>query len=81
MEGETYMSKNKKIKPSYSLRELIPEIAGIPELKGAHFDAEYKAVQRIVKVMKNITGNKEVRKRIPHEEKKSFIIITKIYIT
>lgn len=77
MEGETNMSKNKKIKPSYSLRELIPEIAGIPELKDAHFDAEYKAVQRIVKVMKNITGNDEVRQRIPHEEKKSFIIITR----
>ncbi|WP_310356594.1 hypothetical protein [Neobacillus drentensis] len=72
------MSKNKKIKPSYSLRELIPEIAGIQELKDAHFDAEYnKAVQRIVKVMKSITGNDEVRQRIPHEEKESFIIITR----
>lgn len=77
MKGETNMSKNKKVKPSYSLRELIPEIAGIPELKDAHFDAEYKAVQRIVKVMKNITGNDEVRQRIPHEEKESFIIITR----
>lgn len=77
MEGETNMRKNKKIKPSYSLRELIPEIAGIPELKDAHFDAEYKAIQRIVKVMKNITGNDEVRQRIPYEEKESFIIITR----
>jgi len=77
MKKESYQSKDKKIKLSYSLRELIPEITGIPKLKDAHFDAEYKAVQRIVKVMKNITGNNEVRQRIPHEEKKSFIIITR----
>lgn len=77
MKKESYKSKNKKTKSSYSLRELIPEITGIPKLKDALFDAEYKAVQRIVKVMKNITGNNEVRQRIPHEEKDSFIIITR----
>ncbi|MEQ2465135.1 hypothetical protein [Niallia hominis] len=77
MKKESYKSKNKKTKSTYSLRKLIPEITGIPNLKDALFDAEYKAVQRIVKVMKNITGNNEVRQRIPHEEKDSFIIITR----
>lgn len=65
-----------KIKESYSLRELIPEITGVNKLD-YNFDSEYKAVQRIVKVMKNITGNKEKSKRIPQEEKGSFVIITR----
>lgn len=69
-------NNKEKIKESYSLRELIPEITGVNKLD-YNFDSEYKAVQRIVKVMKNITGNKENNKRIPQEEKDSFVIITR----
>ncbi len=69
-------SKKEKTKQSYSLRELVPKITGVKK-DDYNFDAEYKAVQRIVQVMRNITGNIESNKRIPQDEKDSFVIITR----
>jgi hypothetical protein len=59
--------KNNQPKKSYSLRSLVEEITGVEEGKD-NFNAEYKAVQRIVQAMKKITGNQEKRKGIPHED-------------
>ncbi|AMW97941.1 hypothetical protein [Rummeliibacillus stabekisii] len=75
MEGSKKKQKE-KTKSSYSLRELTPEITGISK-SDYRFDAEYKAVQRIVKVMKKLTNNNEKNMRISKEEKDSFVIITR----
>jgi hypothetical protein len=68
--------KNTQPKKSYSLRSLVGEITGVEE-NDYSFEAAYKAVQRIVQVMKKITGNQEKRQSIPHEEKAGFVLITR----
>lgn len=67
--------KDTEVKSSYSLRELVVEITGVSPLMDS-FNAEYKAVQRIVQVMKMITGNKE-KLTVQHDEKAAFVAITK----
>jgi len=59
-----------------SLRELVGEITGIKE-SGSHgsFEGEYKNVQRIVTVMRDLTGTKQTR--ISRDDKEAFVIITK----
>lgn len=73
MEGS---KKKKKEKTTYSLRELIPEITGASKLDD-NFEAEYTAVRRMVNIMKTLTGNNQKNQRISHEEKDSFVIITR----
>lgn len=65
-------------KDFFSLRSLIPEITGIEE-SNSSFDAVYRDVQRLVRVMQLTSDGESGKFRIPRKLKKQFVLLTKSF--
>jgi len=77
-EGQHYDVKKRKNDDYYHLKDLVGDITGIDACSGdSLFDSNYKALQRLVKVMQKSSDSDMGPIKIHKDFKESFVEVSK----